>query len=99
MVTEAGEPGATVSMVARRHGIHSSLLFRWRRNARAGERAVTSSSAPPSFMPVALPAPVDLPRHTSGTIKIDLAGGHRLRVEGPVDLIVLRSVIDALVGR
>ena len=98
MVTEAAEPGATVSMVARRHAIHSSLLFRWRRNARARERAVTSSSAP-SFMPVALPAPADLPRHTSGTIKIDLAGSHCLLVEGPVDLIVLRSVIDALVGR
>jgi transposase len=100
MVAEAAEPGATVSMVARRHAIHSSLLFRWRRDAQAGERAVASSS-PPMFVPLALPGPVELPRPApaAGTIEIEVAGGHRLRVEGPVDPIVLRSVIEALVGR
>ena len=61
MVAEAAEPGATVSMVARRHAIHSSLLFRWRRDAQAGERAVTASS-PPMFVSLALPGPVELPR-------------------------------------
>ena len=100
MLAEAAEPGATVSMVARRHAIHSSLLFRWRRDAQAADRAVTSSS-PPMFVPLALPGPVEplQPASAAGTIEIDVAGGHRLRVQGTVDPNVLRSVIEALVGR
>jgi transposase len=34
-VTEALEPGASVSAIARRIGIHPSQLFAWRRDARA----------------------------------------------------------------
>ena len=100
IVAEADEPGATVSMVARRHNIHSSLLFRWRRDALDGERAVASFSTP-AFVPLALPGPVGSPppASTVGTIKIDVAGGHRLRIEGSVDAEVLRGVIEALVGR
>ena len=100
IVAETQAPGATVSMVARRHNIHSSLLFRWRRDALAGEGAVAASS-PPTFVPLALPGPVDPPRPAPavGTIEVDMAGGHRLRVEGTVDANVLRGVIGALIGR
>ncbi|WP_407175642.1 transposase [Bradyrhizobium sp. STM 3562] len=35
VVTEALEPGASVSAIARRIGIHPSQLFTWRRDARA----------------------------------------------------------------
>ncbi|WP_050631915.1 transposase [Bradyrhizobium viridifuturi] len=35
VVTEAPEPGASVSAIARRIGIHPSQLFAWRRDARA----------------------------------------------------------------
>ncbi|WP_283843200.1 transposase [Bradyrhizobium sp. 2S1] len=35
IVTEALEPGASVSAIARRIGIHPSQLFAWRRDARA----------------------------------------------------------------
>ncbi|WP_414645468.1 transposase [Bradyrhizobium sp. 6(2017)] len=35
VVTEALEPGASVSTIARRIGIHPSQLFAWRRDARA----------------------------------------------------------------
>ena len=35
VVTEALEPGASVSAIARRIGIHPSQLFAWRRDARA----------------------------------------------------------------
>jgi len=36
IVTEALQPGAVVSAIARRHGVCKSLVFRWRRQARAG---------------------------------------------------------------
>ena len=53
------------------------------------------------FVPLALPGPVDAlqPAPAAGTIEIELAEGHRLRVEGTVDPSVLRGVIKALVGR
>lgn len=35
VVAEALEPGASVSAIARRIGIHPSQLFAWRRDARA----------------------------------------------------------------
>ena len=100
MVAEAGEPGATVSMVARRHNLHSRLRVRWRRDALA-ETGAAEVSSRPTFIPLALPGPVDPPPPAPavGTIEIDLAGGHRLRTEGPVDAGVLRGVIEALIGR
>lgn len=101
IVAEANDPATTVSAVARRHGLHSSLLFRWRRDARRQERAA-GYPAQPAFVPLALPAPAEPPPEAhaaAGVIAIELSGGHRLRVEGAVDPAVLRGVIEALVGR
>ena len=36
-MAEASEPGSSVSLVARRNGVSSSLLFRWRRLMEQGE--------------------------------------------------------------
>ena len=76
MVAEIGVGDATLSQVARRHGVHASLLFRWRRDLGAAPAAVTREAprpqpavppaAPPprpalSFVPVTLPPPPPLP--------------------------------------
>ena len=102
ILAEAADPATTISAVARKHGLHSSLLFRWRRLAEQskGRRAGSSSSVignPPSFIPVALPAPLAPAR--AGVIEIELAGGHRIRAEGPCDPDALRGAIAALLGR
>ena len=47
IVAEVEEPGATVSMVARRHNLHSSLLFRWRRATLAKTSAAGGASQGP----------------------------------------------------
>jgi transposase len=58
IVAEAMRPGASVSAVARRHGLHSSLLFRWRREyADAGGEVADAKPDTPTFVPIALPAP------------------------------------------
>ena len=100
IVAETEAPGATVSVVARRHNLHSSLLFRWRRAA-LGAARVRQATPAPAFVPLALPGPVDppLPVQPVGTIEIELAGGHRLRAEGTIDAALLRGVIEALVSR
>lgn len=44
MIAETSEPGATVSVVARRHGVSPNLLFTWRRLAEQGAFAATQAA-------------------------------------------------------
>lgn len=101
IIAEAREARTTVSAVARRHGLHPSLLFRWRRDALDAER-LAAQPAQPRFVPLLLPGPANMASETraaASVIEIELAGGHRLRADASVDAALLRSVIEALVGR
>src|SRR5215213_1515659 len=51
ILTEAALPGARVLVVAQRHGISPSLVYRWRREA-AGRPARKSRPRPQSFVPL-----------------------------------------------
>ena len=98
ILAEADRTPTSVSAVARRHGLHPSLLFRWRRDACAA--AVVEKG--PAFIPLALPGPACPPaqeRAAAGLIEIELAGGHRVRAGAGVDGTVLRGVVEALVQR
>jgi transposase len=96
---------ASVSSVARKHRVAASLVFRWRRAAGLSSKKSAGKPAPASaFVPVMLPAPsptaaIASPSADRGTIEIELAGGCRLRVSGPVDVATLRQVIAAVEGR
>ena len=67
IVAEVDVDGATLSEVARRHGIHVSLLFRWRKalgsvlglapSETDAAHASGSAPLPLRFVPVALPLP------------------------------------------
>jgi transposase len=101
ILAETGEPGTTISEVARRHGVQPSLLFRWRRDILDQERAA-SQPLQPAFVPLLLPSPTNATpaeRTASSIIEIELAGGHRLRADASVDVTLLCRVIEALVGR
>lgn len=109
IVAEVDVGGATLSEVARRHGIHSSLLFRWRRalgspltpppidDARADASTSTRS---PSFVPLMLAAPTTPApaAEAKPAIEIVLAGGRIVRVGADVDPAGLMRVIAALEG-
>lgn len=103
IVVELTNGTASVSAVARKHNIASSLLFRWRRQFAA---KVPPARGERPFVPVALPAPVkasapapaDDTGHR-GMIEIELIGGRRLRVDASVDVTALRRMIDALEQR
>jgi transposase len=101
ILAEAKNSATTVSAVARRHGLTPSLLFRWRREALDAERAAALPPQP-AFVPLCLPGPVSTDsceRSQSGIIEIELATGHRLRADASVDIGVLRTLIETLVGR
>lgn len=103
IVAESEGSGSSVSAVARKHNIASSLLFRWRREFVARGPV----PAKREFVPVALPAlsraegpaPAKAPVANGGLIEIELVGGRRLRVDGSVDAVTLRRVIEVLEGR
>ncbi|MFM9843924.1 MAG: IS66-like element accessory protein TnpA [Dongiaceae bacterium] len=90
----------SVSSVARRHGISSSLVFRWRRELGLGRGAAKPAAG---FVPALLPPPAGgaLPILAlgAGVIEIMLASGHRVRVDGAVDASALKRVLAVLDGR
>jgi len=108
IIAEIDVGGATLSEVARRHGIHSSLLFRWRKTLGSvmgaptlDAGAATSAAAGHRFVPVMLPAPSAPPTPSTmpartGIIEIVLDGGRALRVGTDVDTGLLVGIIDAL---
>jgi transposase len=100
MVAETA--ATSVSSVARRHGITSSLLFRWRREL-GSDGKIAKPKAQTHFVPIALPAPSAGYHRTiatsGGLIEIELSSGRRIRVDGSVDVMVLKRVIAALEER
>ena len=98
MVAETQAPGASVSIVARRHDVNSNQLFRWRRQLLP--KAVVESGA---MVPVEI-APDDgrsdggRPRRADreGVIEIAFGCGARVRLRGEVSPETLRQVIELL---
>ncbi|MGP4885427.1 transposase, partial [Klebsiella pneumoniae] len=48
IVQQSFEPGMTVSLVARQHGVAASQLFLWRKQYQDGGRIILASPAAPS---------------------------------------------------
>ena len=93
MVAETQMPGASVSIVARRHDVNSNQLFRWRRQLLP--KAAVESSA---MVPVEIAADADRPRRPDrdGIIEIVFGCGARVRLRGEVNSEALRQVIELL---
>ena len=93
MVAETLEPGASVSIVARRHDVNSNQLFRWRRQLLP--KAAVESGA---MVPVAIAPDDDRPRRPDrdGVIEIAFGCGARVRLRGEVSSQTLRQVIELL---
>ena len=108
IVEEAFRPGVIVKDVARRLGIHESLLYRWRRLM----RAAAPTGGLPTFVPVmvtpepdrvepsALPSvtsPPVTPTAVAGAVlEVMLPDGARVRLEGAVDPALAAAVLTAL---
>jgi transposase len=102
IVAEMDVDGATLSEVARRHGVHANVLFRWRRELGSAKGAPPGDGATAvpamSFVPLTLSSPAStLPR--PGTIEIVLDGGRTVRVGSDVDTAALVRIVEALEAR
>ena len=104
------QPGASLAAIADRHGVSRSLLFLWRKQARAGRLTM---SDPPGFLPVvvdavsamdtaaSLPSAPPLqadapPPPDQRAITITLANGTRLEISAALSLPALSCIIGAL---
>src|SRR5688572_13483602 len=104
---ETLKPGASVSVVARRHDVNANMMFTWRRHHQEGS-LVSGSRKPrkPKLLPVIVQpdeaerdarksdlAPRDVLAASTGRIEIEFPGGVRLRTDGMVDADTLRAAI------
>ena len=97
IVAETLEPGASVSVVARRHDVNANQLFAWRREM--GLAPPPSASDEVTMLPVEIVSAPGEPRprtRRSGVIEIAFAGGVRVSLRGEVSPEMLRQVIELL---
>jgi transposase len=104
LVAATLEAGVTVSEVSQAAGIHSSQLFRWRKEFCRRPQLGVATLVPVKIAPAqdvsektAEPASVSQPRR--GIIEIELGGGRCVRVDRDVDAQALGRVLDVLGSR
>jgi transposase len=99
------EPGASVALVARAHGVNANQVFKWRRALKRGE--LNESAASTSLLPVVVADPcaavsaagaveAEERAATTGSIHIELPGRAMISVERGADASLLRSILESL---
>jgi len=114
IVEETQRRGASVAVVAQRHGVNANLLFGWRRLYLQGVLTAEVPADPPTLLPVKVSIPTVVPSERTkepqraegpakespgGVIEIEFAGGVRLKVRGRVDRATLTRIIARLSRR
>jgi transposase len=112
IVAAALRPGAVASEVARQAGIHTSQLFRWRRQL-CGPAAPAAEPSP-AFAPVVMAQPEptqpmtqqlegqaaagcgSAPSAAPGVIEVAFAAGVRVRISGAIDPALVSAALGAL---
>ena len=100
------EPGASVALVARAHGVNANQVFKWRRALKRGELR-EPEAASTALLPVTLSAPSESANGTGevgvksqptpgGAIHIEFPGRVMISVESGADPILLRSILESL---
>jgi transposase len=105
LLTEAAVPGARVLLVAQRHGVSPSLMYRWRRQAK-GRAVRKAPPRPPAFVPLLLdggkPASGSPPARPpegdglGGQVEVVLRNGRLLRVGVGADAAAVARLAAAL---
>lgn len=90
--------GVSVSQVARRYDVNANQVFNWLKEPRFAD--VEPPEAEAAFLAVEITEARDMTvlgdSPESCTLEIDLACGHRLRINGPYDADALARLIRGL---
>ena len=99
IVEETLEPGASVAVIARQHGVNANQVFHWRKLYREGRLEVEPGAA--QLVPVRISEVVSggqaPTKFYAGVIVVEV-GRARIRIEGAVDADNLRLILER-VGR
>jgi transposase len=99
LATAACGPGVSVSKLAQQHGINANMLFKWRRDLRAG-LLTESGSQSAQLLPVVVlrtPALPALPSVTSSASFIEIVVADVVvRVNAGTDTALLQLVLHSL---
>jgi len=97
-------PGASISRVAREHGVNANQVFQWRYEYRKGTLGGRPKPAP-KLLPVvvaesereaaATPTVAAASLHC-GTIHVEFPGGILIHIESNVDSQLVRAVLESL---
>ena len=102
IVEESLQPGTSVAVVARAHGVNANQVFAWRKLYREGRLEPEGDTN--TLLPVKVSEPPRKARRRSsrdtsvpiaGIIDIDL-GHARLRIQGTADPACVRAALEAL---
>ena len=100
------EPGASVAEIARAHELKANQLFKWRRLFEKGH-LIDAGARPTGLIPVTISADAEAglesadaaagaPSSSGGAIHIEMPGRAMISVEGGVDPILVRCVLESL---
>ena len=108
LALEACEPDISVAKLALRYGLNANMVFKWRREYRAGKFGTQSIACQtpeaPQFLPVVpsvmpnMGSAAKVVTHEAGYIEI-LRNDSRIRVCGEVTASALHLVLDCLAAR
>ena len=108
LVAATLEPGASVSVIARRHDANANQLFKWRRQLLGSPPTRAGLLLPVAVVPAPPPAPAAPPPPalqaagqagppaSPGRIEVALPGGVRVRIEGAVDPAAVTAALAAV---
>jgi transposase len=103
IVREASKPGALRQQVAQRHGVHVSVLNRWRTELRIGASSGKKVARAARLLPVlvrktrpARAASRSVAVPAGDLIEVAFPAGQRVTVRGVVDGALLRTVLEEL---
>ncbi|WP_229422194.1 IS66-like element accessory protein TnpA [Massilia aquatica] len=100
----ACEPGVSVSRLALAHQVNANMVFKWRRDLRAG-LLDDAASAPAALLPVVLAETPAAARSTVAPARRDAVPGGMIeiviadaivRLRGDVDAALLKTVVQSL---
>lgn len=113
LVRETLAPGASVSVVSRRHDVNANQLFRWRRQYHRGELGEATDLVPvgvvgadgimvagtgPVLETCASSGTASVPARPARMIEVQLKGGSVIRLDADIRPASLRAVLKLIRG-
>ena len=101
IVEETLASGASVSQVARSHGVNANQLFQWRRQYQAGDLVIARGDAP-KLLPVVVTGSSEVVssdepvERRGGSIHIEFPGRVLVTIEPGADLALASAVLERL---